>query len=397
MNNIQMLIFAGVMIIILITLFYYWYQDAKFRKKVEDNFNQKTSDVLNSNQEMILDGEDANLIKKEKPLLVKDINRVTKHSSGKKVDLTGSIIEHDTIDDKKPALNQHNEQLIDEIPEDSVEAFFYELDQIPFDYELAGIVKELDLLINIVLESPKKIKTLPAIEQYTDKEYRYYVLDKDNEWYEYEVGKKYIIHALKLKVQLIDKNGVTNKAQLENICSELYDFAINHNGHIQYSNYEQHLSLIQAKLKTLNNIELVLELYLLTKEPVPFNKLNRLLTDLNLVNQGGKYCFINNDDVLFTIADEHGNPLSSINSYSKLSIISHLHLIKDPMLMLDYLFDFAEAFMMNIESRMLTTNQHVMNQKEYDQLNNYVKNYVNSAKKKNIILGGDLIKRIFMQ
>lgn len=402
MNNIQILILAGVIFVILVTLIYYWYQDAKFKKRVEDNFNQKTYDVLNDSQDIILDGQDMSSIKKEKPVITKDIHDTApKINAGRAVDLAGNELPLEQVESKlfNDGILEQVETVVKQdlldIPEDSMEAFFVKLDQIPFDYKLAGVSKELDLLIDVVLESPKKMKLLPSVEQYTQKSCRYYIMEKNKEWYEYESGKKYNVEAFRLRVPLIDKEGIINKIQVENIYAELYRFVMQNNAHIRSSDYETQLNNIQTQLKTLKDIELVLELYLITKEELSFNKLNKLLIDCQLVNRGNKYYFEQDGDVLFVVADEKGNPLNSTKSFNKLSIVSYLHLHQNPMQLLDSLFDFSESFMMKIEARMLSTNHQVMGQREYEQLVAYVKNYVNSTVKKNIRLGSDLIKRIF--
>ncbi|MFN7093786.1 MAG: hypothetical protein ACK4M7_00335, partial [Burkholderiales bacterium] len=78
-----------------------------------------------------------------------------------------------------------------------------------------------------------------------------------------------------------------------------------------------------------------------------------------------------------------------------LSINASLHLQSEPLTVIDKIFDFAERFMQQFESRLLTANKQIFGQKDYEALNRYVTNYVATAAKNGVVLGGPLLKRLF--
>ena len=98
---------------------------------------------------------------------------------------------------------------------------------------------------------------------------------------------------------------------------------------------------------------------------------------------------------MFTIGNESQNSLDTHDEFSTLSIVAPLHLHENPLYIVDKIFDLGERFMAKFESRILTSNKQVLGQREYDQLLTFIKNYVDSAKKKQIKLGGELIRRLF--
>ena len=400
MNPVQIGIIAFVVVVILLTLAYYWYDDIKFKRKVEDNFNQATRDVINEdNRSLVLDGFDRGASVIEKPILQKDIEPVNTNNSDP---LLGDFQKADIpVEETKiasiPVVEEEfvEPQPTEPVPEDSAEAFFVKLDKIEFDYKGSGIKRDLDLIVDIVFEDLAKLKILPEITQFTHKPFVFYVLEKDNTWYEFEKGRKYVAKALKLVVQLVDKEGVISQAQIANIYNELHKFVISHDAHIRCSDYQLKIERIQEQVKLFKNIELVLELYLLTREKMPTRTLSKFLTGEGLVDNHGVFVFSDNNIPLFTISAEDGRELEAGSEYNKLSIVSKLHLHANPIAVVDKIFDFGERFMTQFESRMLSTNQQVLTQREFDQLYSYVKSYKDSADKKQIKLGSSLIKRIF--
>ena len=375
MNPIQIAIIAFVLIVILLTLGYYWYDDARFKKKVENNFNQATKDVLIEDKKVtVLDGIDSNHIEQPKEFMPKDIFEEEV--------ISDSIVE-DYID----------QEIIEDVPEDSVEAFFVKLDKIDFGYS-DQVSKDLDLIVDIVFEESRKLKILPEIAQFTHKPFVFYVLDQDNQWVLFEKGKKYIAKAIKLVVQIVDKEGLLSQAQISNIYQELHKFVLNNDAHIRCCDYESIITKIQEDIKQLNGIELVLELYLLTRNKESYDKLADFFISNGLIEDSGFFNLVENNQILFTIGNESQHSLDTNGEYSTLSIVSPLYLHKNPLNVIDRIFDLGERFMGKFESRVLTSNKQVMGQKEYDQLQNFIKNYIDSANKKNIELGGELIRRL---
>lgn len=390
MNPIQIAIIAFVVIVILLTLGYYWYDDAKFKKKVEDNFNQATKDVLtDNNKATIFDSIDSNA-SNIPPIMQKDV--APKRSASVDPILDGAAPELDILEEVVLAPIPAPAPVI-EVPEDSLEAFFVKLDKIDFNY--ANEVKdEYDLVVDIVFEEPKKLKILPEVTQFTHKSFEFYILEKDNVWQIYEKGKKYYAKAIKLVVQLVDKDGIISQAQIENIYNELYKFVINNDAHIRCSDYETAIRQIQEQIKLLGNIELVLELYLLTKERLSYAALGKFLNNNGFVDNQGVYDYVENNQSVFSISSENQAPLQLNGEYTTFAIVAKLHLHEKPLLVLDQIFDIGEKFMGEFESRILTTNKQVIGQREYDQLYTYVKNYADSAQKKQVRLGGVLIRRL---
>ena len=363
MNSIQMAIIVFIVLIILFTLGYYWYDDARFKKRVENNFNQSTKDALidEPKRATVFDSVDPNQEDRFQ-ILQKDI--------------------------------ANKDIFADAVPDDSVEAFFVKLDQVTFPFT-EGVSERFDLVIDIVFEEPKKLKILPEIGQFTHKYFVFYVLSKNNLWEVCEKGKKYQALALKLVVQLVDGEGVISQAQIHNIYNELRTFVINNHAHIRCSEYEIAVKHIQEQMKLLNNVELILDLYLLTLDKLDFATISKFLKANDFIEDNGIFHYMMNNNLLFTIADEAHNPLKNSDEYNTLSIVAKLHLNSDPLFVVDKIFDLGEKFMETFESRILTSNKQVITQKEYTQLYNYVKNYTDSMHKKNIELGGTLMTRLF--
>ncbi len=379
MNPIQIAIIAFVVIVILLTLGYYWYDDARFKKRVENNFNQATKDILiDENKATVLDGIDSNSnsIDKLQEFMPKDIfgDEIPKFDS-----LMSDHIVH---------------QIIEEVPEDSVEAFFVKLDGIEFSYADC-VNKNLDLVVDIVFEETRKLKVLPEIGQFTHKQFVFYVLDRDNQWQIFEKGNKYYAKALKLVVQIVDKDGIISHAQIANIYQELHKFVLNNDAHIRVSDYKQIINDIQEQIKDLNSIELVLELYLITKTKERYSVLSEFFISNGLQANSGLFSLVKDNQILFTIANENHNALDAHGDFSILSIVALLHLHENPLYVVDKIFDLGERFMAEFESRILTSNKQVLGQKEYDQLLTFIKGYVDSANKKQIKLGSELIHRLF--
>ena len=379
MNPIQIAIIAFVVIVILLTLGYYWYDDARFKKRVENNFNQATKDILiDENKATVLDSIDSN---------------------SNPIDTPKEFMPKDIFDDEIPRFDPLMDEpithpVVEEVPEDSVEAFFVKFDSIDFSYA-DYVNKNLDLVVDIIFEETRKLKVLPEIGQFTHKQFVFYVLDKDNQWQVFEKGNKYYAKALKLVVQIVDKDGIISQAQIANIYQELHKFVLNNDAHIRLSDYEQIINAVQEQIKQLNSIELVLELYLLTKTREHYSVLSEFFTSNGLQSNSGLFSLVENNQILFTIGNESQNSLDTNGEFSTLSIVAPLHLHEKPLYIVDKIFDLGERFMAKFESRILTSNKQVLGQKEYDQLLTFIKNYVDSAKKKQIELGGELIRRLF--
>ena len=60
MNQIQIAIIGVVACIVLIIIGYYIYQENKFKKMIENNFNQATGDALNDSQGVVFENQAEN-------------------------------------------------------------------------------------------------------------------------------------------------------------------------------------------------------------------------------------------------------------------------------------------------------------------------------------------------
>ena len=400
MNPIQLVIIAIVVVLILITISYYLYQEAKFKSMVENNFNQAVDDVITrEDQAFVLDGIDESKVQTNADILQKDTYIDNVHIN--KVQATSM---HSYIPDqvKIDPLFAEDEIVVDTIvepanshPEDSVEAFFAHIYLVPFPF-LAEIDADLDFIVDIGFEEITKVKVIPEISQFTTKPFKIYVLDKNDEWHVFVKGNKYNARAIKLVIQMIDGDGIISQAQIANIYNELHKFVIQNNAHICKSDYESSITKFQKQIKYLDEIQLNLVLYMILKENKSYNELKKFFNTQGLVEANGEFLLTDKTGrVIFTINDEFGRGLVPDMSYNLLQISANLHKQLDANNAVNSIFDYAEKFMEQFESRLLTTSKQALVQKDYDAIINHVKQYVITADRNNIELGGALIQRLF--
>ena len=180
MDTIQLAIIAVVVALILMTISYYLYQEAKFKKMVENNFNQATHDVIvEENKAFTLDGIDAQKQSTGNAILQKDVA------------IPESALHLDPLfdmhDNASPSKTQDNLPPVDpeialafkipeleEIihPEHSVEAFFADIHKVDFPF-VNEINPGLDFVVDVGFEEAKKIKVLPEISQFTNKPFKF--------------------------------------------------------------------------------------------------------------------------------------------------------------------------------------------------------------------------------
>jgi hypothetical protein len=405
MNPYQLAIIVFVVVVILITLGYYKCDEFRFKKRVENNFNQATNDALvTDNKAAVLDSIDPNLHNQENKLMQKDIKSqvsenfdplldVGIHDNSVKAELTSNI----NIDSNELNLaSKVEEKALDEIiPEDSVEAFFANLNKITFPFANEIDIK-YDLIIDMVFEEELKIKLLPEISQYSNHSYEIFVLDKNNLWQVYQKSKKFVIKACKVVMPLVDQNGIMNQAQIENIYAEFYNFVLNNNGHIKSSKYTEDLAQIQQQMQGMNTIALEIDLFIKLENAQSGSTLTQFLTNYGFSEDNGKFNLLNPQDktILFSIKAENDQAINNKDMYDMLMINTKYHLQQQPLAVFNKIFDFEEQFRQQFSSVILTGKKNVIRQQEYDQLEKYIKNYTDNAKK-NIQLGGVLIRRLF--
>ncbi len=404
MDSIQPLIIAGVILLIVITIGYYWYQEYKFKRMVEKSFNQKTEDVIKGNKAVVMEGSHLDEKDSHPPIMSKDIafdlenqehlDELNDHKDNEtnlEAELPfNEMVKVDEVIDSQ-ALEIETPEI--EIPEDSAEAFFVKVDAVEFPFA-KSIDTDCDLVVDIVFEEIKKIKVLPEITQFTNKPFVFYVLDKDNHWQDFERGHKYAVKALKLILPLVDKDGVISQAQVANIYNELHKFVIQNDAHIRHSDYETSINNIQNQMRYFNELELDLELYLILKEKTSYANIARFFNGLGLVETNGKFICNENGATLFSISDGNEQNLQHGFEFQLLSLSSSLHFQPDPKSAIERILDYSERFMRQFESRLLTANKQIFEQKDYDSLSRYVSTYVQEAEKHGIKLGSKLIFRI---
>lgn len=420
MNPTYLMIIVTVVFLIFCIIGYYLYQEAKFRKMVESTFNQKTDDILmHSNKKIVFEGEDRRLtvklasgsiIQRDKSVIMLQADAASKEAlletkpEEVSVDVM-NISEEQIINEKASALSIFDEVVLEEvkiqvehipeeIPDDSVEAFFAKLDKIDFPFS-NEVHPGLDLIVDIVFEENIKIKTLLNIAQFTQKKFRFYVLDKNETWGKFEIGKKYVTSGLKLVLELVDCDGIINQAQISNIYNTMYKFAMEKNGHIRVSDYESDLDKIRTMVLHIEDVELDLNLYLIAQDALKYKDVSMFLSRNGFVETSGIFSFIKDGVDVFTISDENNQALKLGNEYKLFSITTKLHLQKSPLDVIDIIFDFAEKFMHSFESRILTTNKLIFGEKEYQALIDYTTEYISSSKKYGIELGGELLRRVY--
>lgn len=409
MDHMQLIIIAVVVILILITIGYYLFQESKFKKLVENNFNQAIDDIItDENKPFILDGVDENIVIETK-VMVKDKHNKENSSYiqdplfSDAVEAKGGVngsqkitytIEHPieqaelSFDDVPSKVHEH--------PSDSVEAFFAAIHQVPFPFG-NDVSIDIDVVVDIGFEEPIKLKVIPNIAEFTNKPFKVYVLTKNREWYIFEKGQKLVgVRALKFVVQLIDNEGLISQTQVERVFSELHRFAMQNHAYIYKPDYLVSIDKLKTQMSYLEKIVLNLKLFLILNVNHSYLELSKYLHGVGLVESAGVFSSVDSHGELFTITDESGEKLQNGKSYNLLQISSNLHLHKNPNAVIEKIFDFAENFMMHYESRLLTTNKKVLSQKDYNQIIKHVEQYVEGAKTYDIELGGRLIRRLFL-
>lgn len=402
MDMIQLTIIAIVVALILVTIGYYLYKEAKFKKMVENNFNQAAPDVIvEENRAFTLDGINTQKQSTVNPILQKDVAISDMHQDPLFDDISMAATtqtKHNEISgiSSTSSASRNSENITEDIihPEHSVEAFFANIHKVTFPF--AGeITPDLDFIVDIGFEELKKIKILPEITQFTNKPFKFYVLDKNNQWLVFNKGEKYVAQALKLVVWLVDNEGIISQAQLSNIFNELHKFVMQNHAHIYKSDYETAISKIQGQVKHLEEIELNLSLFIIMQDNYSYSDLLRFFSGLGLVDNKGIFQLCENNRQIFNISAENGAAFSAGNLYNLLQITASLHKQKDPNYAVEKIFDYAEKIMHNFEARLLTSNKHILGQKDYDAIIHHVKRYMDNAKLNGLELGGELINRVF--
>ena len=369
MNDIQLTIIIIIAGIVLAIIAYYIYQEHKFKKIIEANFNQAADDVIKQEQSLVFDNQ-----ADETPAFSSSIKD--------QVVLEQAEIAFDPLLNDNAVINEPKS------------TDFANYDLVKFTY--ANIIDvNLDHIIDITFNKPVKLKILPEIAQFVSKSHVFFILDKTDTWQIYERANKYAVKGIKLVLTLVDSEGVVNDLQLNNIYNELAKFALHHEGFIRQSDSELKIRRIQQQLKNLNNVELELGLYLVNKDKLEFRHLQKYFDSNGFTFKHGYFELVENGESLFRIGNEFDKPLNPKESYQMLAITAKLHHLNNPIVAVEKLFDFAEHYMQFFESRLLTNNKLVLAEKDYNALIKQVNSYINNMKRQGVELGSPLILRVF--
>lgn len=378
MNNIQLSIIGVIVGVIVLIIAYHLYQENKFKKRVDSNFNQATNDALQESSSLIFENQQP----EHMSLAINNRDVI------EKIDLP-KIVNSDTKDIQVNEFNFDNNIRIDT----EIDSKFVKYDQITFPYQ-QQISDAYHHVIDIYFTKPAKIKMFPDLSQFSSKSIQYFILDK-NGWAIFERNKKYLAEGVKVVVDLVDTEGCIYPLQVANIFNELNMFANHHQANIRQRDCELEIRRIQQQLKNLSSAVLELELFMVNKETLGYNELSKYFLSNGFVNNRGVFELRSNNSTMLYVANEDGARFEESGSYRIFSINSKLHHQENPMQAMNKIFDVAEHYMQYFESRLLTSNKLVMSERDFSTLERQVSSYINNCKRQGITLGSELIARVY--
>lgn len=373
MNQIQLAIILLIVGAIIVVIGYHLYQENKFQKTIDKNFNHFGADALNDSSSIVFDNKQQATSSSSRDIVV-DIQNPVAIQAEINFDLTAA-------------------EDADRVEIQKLKEKFVKYDQIEFPYQNIQN-SSCSHIVDIVFDKSVKVKVFPELSQFTGKNIRYFILEKGF-WNIYERNKKYIADGFKVVVDLVDNDGAIYSLQLTNIYNELINFSNYHKGYIRQNNSEDKIQYIQSQIKNISQVELELELFMINKVPAPYNVLASFFADKGFVEKNWTFQYIIDGSVAFYIADESGHQFNPNSDYRIFSIHAKLHHSKDPKLVIARIFDFAEDYMQNFESRLLTNNKIVMSDKDYSALDRQVKNYISMCERLKIDLGSELLLKLY--
>lgn len=381
MNQVQLIIVGVIAVTVVSIISYYLYQEKKFKKMVDNNFNQSTDDALKQNSGVVFENQaSSNMTSFETSERNYEFQQVETKSKDSQID-------------SEPMLDLPTNDILSGSTVDASDERFAKFDQVQFPYQ-SKVSQNFDYVVDVYFPKVVKIKALPEVRQYVNKMSSYFILDKNSGWCLFEAGKKYQAEGIKLIINIVDADGVASNLQLTNAYNELNTFVQKQNGFIRSNDLELEIRKIQQQLKHLPEIKAELELFIVNKDPIEARQLDKFFTSSGLSNWNGIYSLKSENSSVFEIHDENDKPLSEGNNYRVLMIVSKLHHQDNPQAALDKIFDFAENYMQYFESRLLTSNRIIMTDKEFTMLDKHIKNYVSTCQRKGITLGSELIQRV---
>lgn len=369
MNQIQLAIILIIVGAIIIIIGNHIYQEHKFKKNIDLGFNNSNNDVLEKNKNVVFDNKDLVQTKN-----VRDIEPVETLN----IDLDLSIVQSEEISDKEnEQLNKH----------------FINYDSVPFQFD-SKINKTCQHIIDITFINTAKIKMFPELSQFTGKLIQYFILEK-GVWNVYDRSKKHNADGVKIVLDLVDNEGVIYPLQLSNIYDELIKFADYHKGFVREENSLKKITYIQGQIKNISSVQLELELFMVNKVNLPFKVLASFLSEKGFIENNYTFQYIVDGKVAFYLLDESGAQFNPESEYRLFSINAKLHHTKNPKIVVDKIFDFAEDYMKSFEARLLTSNKIVLLDKDYIALERQIKNYVSTCERLKIDLASDVVMKLY--
>lgn len=391
-NNLALIIFASIATCIVLLIIYYYFKERRMKAVIKKSFNQSAQDVILDKKSIILDGINPNTYKEDEFIVNQtDISPMLNNSIASKSDKLNeakSSITTPPLDVEKsrpitPKIMPSN--LTEERINNTSNSAKPNLSSSASD-NLA-----LDYILDIEFETIKTIKYLPDLTHLTNKNYDYYVFNKDGNKSLFKPGKKHATKHIQLLLSLVDNNGLINQAQINNIYNDINKLASPENAKLSQSNYVEDILKIGYQLKHLP--ELKLNLILLIAYLAPAKDVMRFLAK-RLIMRDNYFELVNTKCEIMAII-EPNSQLNGTNDYELLSLNCAIHYQADPLNSLDFIFNFIEDFGKEFDIRLLNANQSLFNQANYDSLYERIEKYIATANKFNIKLGSPLIRRVF--
>lgn len=377
MNQLQLAIVGIIVGVIVIIIAYHFYQENKFKKNIDMNFNQNPNDALQNDNGLVFENQQNEQESKVFTPFERDVPSMDK------------VVEPVEI---KPTKETNSFQPTIAITP-QVDDRFVSYDAIDFN-QIYSFDSNYTHVVDIKFNKPAKIKVFPDLGQYTTKKIQYFILEK-NIWTVFERNKKYLAEGVKVIIDLVDSEGCIYPLQLTNIYSELSKFATHHNAAIRESDSELNIRKIQQQLKNLSNAVLELELFIVNKENLSYRDLAKYFVGSGFIERNGFFEFYENNKLVCYVADENGKRLDPNGAYRLYSLNVKLHHQEEPMNAINKIFDVAEDYMQHFESRLLTSNKMLMSERDYNALERQINHYISGCKRQNITLGSELLRIVY--
>lgn len=375
MNQLQLAIVGVIVGIIVIIIAYHFYQEHKFKKNIDMNFNRSSNDALQNDNGLVFENQQHEQQNKIFTPFERDV----------------TVNDNLAVENNFLATEKEDKPIVKTVLVDNqIDDKFVDYDAIQFD-EFYSFNYDYKHVVDIKFAKPTKIKLFPDLGQYTTKKIHYFILEK-NVWLHFERNKKYLAEGVKIIVDLVDSEGCIYPLQLNNIYNELSKFATHHNAIIREQDSELKIRKIQQQLKNLSQSVLELELFMVNKENLSYRELAKYFVGSGFIERNGFFEYCENNKVVCYIASEEGKRLDVNGTYRLFSFNAKLHHQEEPMYAVNKIFDIAEDYMQHFESRLLTSNKMLMSERDYNALERQINHYISGCKRQNIVLGSELLR-----